>query len=335
MRSGFKIIFLPLFLILLTPSIVNGEESDNPWYQYLESYKQYMEDYKEWAHSTIELYKTEWTKSTQTITYLENKIHKLEQENAQQKVKITEISDWALSVEKYLDESDSYYEGLKNKNELELDSLKQYANELDEQYRITIHDGHINWTFKDVSNNKYNWQLPIESFESTVKYNTDYDVRGLSNPDIGESYNVPKLSPFVQQSFSNVIEQVWDNSDGDLKFVGNVWFIVNQLTTYSSDIGEYPRYATETLGRGGGDCEDLAILIANMILSSTHTQDWELEFIIMDSNNPENPQTVNHVILLIDDGTNRYYIEPTSTDALTMLMWNSYSIVGWNEEIIV
>lgn len=80
--------------------------------------------------------------------------------------------------------------------------------------------------------------------------------------------------------------------------------------------------------------EDLAILIADMILSSKHTQNWELEFFLFDAYNPENPQTVNHVILSIDDGVNRYYIEPTATDGLTMLKWNSYDVVGWSEKII-
>lgn len=142
---------------------------------------------------------------------------------------------------------------IKNENEREFNLLKQYATELDESYRITIFDGYTNWKFKDTKDNKYSWQIPIESFESTVKYNTYYDVRGLTNTNTGENYPVAKFTSFVQKTFSNVIEQVWNNSDDDLKFVGNVWFIVNQLTTYNSDIGEYPRYATETLGRGGGD----------------------------------------------------------------------------------
>lgn len=77
----------------------------------------------------------------------------------------------------------------------------------------------------------------------------------------------------------------------------------------------------------------MAILIADMILSSNYTQDWELEFILMDSDNPENPQDVNHVILMINDGENQYYVEPTATDGLTMVMWNEYNISGWNEKI--
>lgn len=329
-----RAVIIVFAVMLLVPVFANGDESIEQWKQYVESYRQYMEKYREWAHNTINLYKSDLSESEQTISSLENKIHKLEQENLEQKARITEITNWARSVEKYLDESNSYYEKLKDENNREFETLKQYADELDEQYRITIHDGQINWNFKDSKGNRYGWQIPIESFERTVKYNTYYDVRDLSNTNTGETYSVPKLSPFVQKTFTNVIDQVWDNSENELHFVGNVWFIVNQLTTYSFDLGEYPRYPTETLGRGGGDCEDLAILIADMLLSSKHTQDWELEFFIMDSNNPKKAQAVNHVILRINDGKNTYYVEPTATNASSMLQWNDYDTLnGWTEKI--
>ena len=32
----------------------------------------------------------------------------------------------------------------------------------------------------------------------------------------------------------------------------------------------------------------------------------------MDSDNPESPRTVNHIIIWIDDGNNRYWLEPTA-----------------------
>jgi len=63
------------------------------------------------------------------------------------------------------------------------------------------------------------------------------------------------------------------------------------LTTFSEDIGEYPRYALETLTRKGGDCEDLVIRMAYMLRSSLHTRNWEIQMIHFDSKNPTNPQS--------------------------------------------
>lgn len=317
-----KVVFLVLIVMLFVPTVANGDEYAEKWKQYVESYKQYMEIYKTWAHNTINFYKTELTESSKTITSLENENHKLKQENSKYRADLDEMHTFAISLKQSLMESGS-----------NLDILKQYTDELEEKNTITIYDNNIHWNFKDSLNNQYYWQIPIETFEHRIKYNTDYDVRALSNTNTDEDYTVPKLTPFVQKRFGNVIDQVWDNSDTDLKFVENVWVIVNHLTVYSSDIGEYPRYAEETLGRGGGDCEDLAILIADLILSSKHTQNWKLEFYLIDSDNPEKPQSVNHVILFIDDGVNRYFVEPTATDEFTLFHWNDYKISGWNEPI--
>lgn len=40
---------------------------------------------------------------------------------------------------------------------------------------------------------------------------------------------------------------------------------VQQTVTYTSDVGEYPRYPIETLVEGKGDCEDVAILAAALL----------------------------------------------------------------------
>ena len=46
--------------------------------------------------------------------------------------------------------------------------------------------------------------------------------------------------------------------------------------------------------------EDLVILIADMLMSSSHTGQWKFQYVIMDSDNPRDPQRVNHVILAVD-----------------------------------
>ena len=208
-----------------------------------------------------------------------------------------------------------------------------YVKGLEEKSKITIYDQKIHWNVKDGSNNSYHWILPIQTFENKVKYNTDYDVRKLANSNTNEKFNVAKLEPFVQKRFGGVIDSVWDNSESEFDFVYNVWSITNNLTVYSEDIGEYPRYAEETLGRGGGDCEDLAILIVDLILSSSHTKNWDIELWAMDSNNPQSPKDVNHVIILIDYGGGGYWLEPTAQTWESAMKWNDYDIRGWGEQI--
>ena len=218
------------------------------------------------------------------------------------------------------------YDDLSYEYELNYNHVKN----LEEKSKITIYNQNIHWNVEDGSGNQYNWKIPIQTFEHKVKYNTNYDVRELTNTNTNERYVVAQLEPFVQKIFGNVIGDVWDNSDSNDNFVYNIWFIVNDLTVYSEDIGEYPRYAEETLGRGGGDCEDLAILISDLILSSPHTKNWDVEMWYIDSDNPQNPKNVNHVILWIDDGNYKYFLEPTAKTWDDALVWNNYEITGWN-----
>ena len=49
--------------------------------------------------------------------------------------------------------------------------------------------------------------------------------------------------------------------------VAFVLAFVQQVITYRSEEGEYPRYPVETLWEGGGDCEDYSILGAAILLS--------------------------------------------------------------------
>ena len=109
--------------------------------------------------------------------------------------------------------------------------------------------------------------------------------------------------------------------------------MVSKLTIYSLDIQEDPRFAIETLVRGGGDCEDTVILIADMLRSSSHTKDWKIKLIYFDSDNPTNPQNINHVALSIDEGNGRYIIETTAKTIEDFTMWNNIDIIGWSLDV--
>lgn len=177
---------------------------------------------------------------------------------------------------------------------------------------VEIKDQTISWTLYDSKGNEYIWSLPIDKSKRYVGNIWTYDHLNLYNEVTGETYSVVDFRPFVGRSFSAVIDDVYHNSHNDDDFLYEIEYIVSRLTTYSFEIGEYPRYAADTLVQGGGDCEDLAILIADMLRSSKFTRDWKIQLVYMDGNSPNLPLDMNHVILYVDNGYSTRLIEATS-----------------------
>lgn len=150
----------------------------------------------------------------------------------------------------------------------------------------------------------------------------------LSLENGNRDIRVMDFRPYIDDYvFSNVISDLYNQYDSDEEFIYELWYMVAQLTTYSSDIEETPKYPLETLLSGGGDCEDTSILMASLLKAVP--RNWEIELVYIDSNNPENPRTVNHVIVYVDTGFEKYFIETTSKTEM-----NPYDEVeGWYFEI--
>jgi hypothetical protein len=194
--------------------------------------------------------------------------------------------------------------------------------------QVVINKGIVEMTLFDSKNNKYFWTIPVSTYDAFVKW--DKDPTTTMEFDSGEIIRVGDFRPFVGTNFSNVIDDVYDNLENHDNFVLEILYMVSTLTIYSLDIGEDPRFAIETLVRGEGDCEDTVILFADMIRSSSHTKDWKLQLVYFDSDNPTNPQQINHVALLIDDGNQKpYIIETTAKTMDGFTMWSTTPIVGW------
>jgi hypothetical protein len=194
--------------------------------------------------------------------------------------------------------------------------------------QVVINKGIVEMTLFDSKNNKYFWTMPVSTYDAFVKW--DEDPTTTMEFDSGKIIRVGDFRPFVGTNFSNVIDDVYDNLENYDNFVLEILYMVSTLTIYSLDIGEDPRFAIETLVRGEGDCEDTVILFADMIRSSSHTKDWKLQLVYFDSDNPTNPQQINHVALLIDDGdTAPYIIETTAKTIDDFTMWSTTPIVGW------
>ena len=194
-----------------------------------------------------------------------------------------------------------------------------------------IENGKIKWTLFDSKHNKYNWEISIKTYESYIQLST-YPKQTIQYSD-GRSETIGEFSYYVVKFFTNVIDDIYENSCNDTDFIFEVWHIVSSMTVYSSDIGEYPRYAIETLVRGGGDCEDTVILMADMLKSSKHTKNWKIQMVYFDSENPTNPKHVNHVALAVDTGTSRGILETTSKNISDLNAWSINSVVGWYSDV--
>jgi hypothetical protein len=190
-----------------------------------------------------------------------------------------------------------------------------------------IENGKIKWKIFDSKGNQYNWSLPIQTYESYIQ-NTIYLTQTIQYSN-GRIQEIGEFSNYVETSFTNVIDDVYENSHNDDDFIFEIWNIVSNLTVYSSDIGEHPRYAIETLTRGAGDCEDLVILMADMLKSSKFTRNWGIQMVYFDSNSPTNPYQVNHVALAVDTGKKFGILESTSKNPGDLNMWDIETVVGW------
>ena len=253
---------------------------------------------------------------------LENEL-KQEMELVERQKKMDEIQRWIeeqdtntnnKSLEEALEEQRRKLDTTTFSQSLE-DALANSQKTSDTHKPKTVIDKEeVQWTLYDSRGNQYYWTMPITSYESLVKSNY-YPTMNLELPS-GKISRVGDFTQYVRTSFSQVIDQIYDNTRSDEDFIYEVWYITSQLTVYSQDIGEDPRYALETLTRGGGDCEDTTILMADMIKSSSHTKNWKLQLVYFDSDNYRDPKTINHVALAIDmgDGVNLVFETTAKTN---------------------
>lgn len=134
----------------------------------------------------------------------------------------------------------------------------------------------------------------------------------LRDNETGEIHRIVDFRPFVdEQPFTKVISDLYYGLADDEDFVHEVWYVVTQLTTYHSEIEETPRFPLETLIGGGGDCEDMAILIASMLKAAP--ANYVVKLVYMDSDNPTDAKEVNHVIVWVETPSDyKTFVDGTS-----------------------
>ena len=190
-----------------------------------------------------------------------------------------------------------------------------------------MHGREMTWVFHDSKGNLYHWTLPVDTYRQVIEAKQPQDMLTLRKSD-GSTITVRDHTKFVDNwSFKDVVDQIYANSKSDEDFAYELWYITSEMTTYSADIGEQPRWALETFSEAGGDCEDFAILIASMIKSSAHTKDWQVQMVFFDLDHPQKAQDVNHVALYVKTPKFSSFIETTDKNN-GLDFWHG-NIDGW------
>jgi archaellum component FlaF (FlaF/FlaG flagellin family) len=228
----------------------------------------------------------------------------------------------------------------------EYDTLTLKYGELSEEFQefktdaiippYTIISGrNVTWAWKTSYGKSVRWLMPIDTYRSYISKPKPANYRNLKVSETGEVYRAMDFAPFVDKwEFSEVIPDFYysiynntENDDRDRQFIFEIWYLVSKLTTYSSEITETPRWGIETLTEAGGDCEDTAILVASLLKAAP--SNYKVQLVYMDAHNPTNPKTVNHVIVRVEAGEYKTYIETTSKTKM-----NPYSTVtGWHIDV--
>jgi len=204
---------------------------------------------------------------------------------------------------------------------------------------LLVEGREVNLVFRNLDGDIEHWQWNVEALESSViqgqfmremsiselQYLKLYDLvnrftTGSKYIQFEEQGKCLDFSPYIMEDiFEPIALEFFSRHSDDESKVREVWNMVTQLNTYCEEVMETPRLPLETLLLGGGDCEDLAILTASILKAMP--EDWNVELVYMDADNPTALKAVNHITIYVDTGEYKTFIE--STNAETMCPWET------------
>jgi len=202
-----------------------------------------------------------------------------------------------------------------------IDALEELGQSLKVPY-TAISGREITCAWEDMDGELHMWTWPVDTYRAWIESPKPSETVLLNCG--GTVYTLHDFVPYVRADFfSTVIPSFYQECADEWTFAQEVFNLVTQLTVYSEDIGEVPRWPVETITEAGGDCEDLAILFASLIKAAPYT--YDLELIYMDADNPTDTQEPNHVIVKIGNNDWTVFAECTSAQG-----WDYYDrVVGW------
>jgi hypothetical protein len=233
---------------------------------------------------------------------------------------------------------------LSQQNETYRTTTQQLTNEFDKYNKqlqsklegaivppyITMQDRKATFAFRNLDNKVVSASYDVEALELTTVKGTlmrNLEISEMNSlglgilaqtfinsskyVNLGGKFNCIDCRPYMQKE--NFLD--WASSNFYIKHpddesrIKEVWNMVTQLCPYVGELKETPRFPLETLLFGGGDCEDVAILTASVLKAMSSS--WNVQLVYMDGDNPTSCKTINHVIVFVDTGTYKTFVEST------------------------
>lgn len=256
---------------------------------------------------------------------LSQKTSELTQRNSELTSLRNQYNDLQSSYEELYDEYDELLVEYTDTQLKYNDALEELGQSLQVPY-TAISGREITWAFGLLDGSTQKWTLDVDTYRYWIERPEPTDTVTLST-DTGPVVMVDFTKYVYPETFEDVVTSLYERSDDEWEFAKEAFNIVAQLTVYSEDIGEDPRWPLETFTEGGGDCEDLAILYATLLKAAPYP--YEVELVYMDADNPTDPEDVNHVIVKISTDDWAMFAECTSNQG-----WGYYErVVGWYYEL--
>ncbi len=243
----------------------------------------------------------------------------------QQNLSASELKDRQLS---------SNYSQLETTNQGSNSKLSAVQNSSVSAPFVAISDRVVHVAFHKLDGSLIQWAIPFTSFETEMARANQVrtGLFGMGMPTVilkeesGKELLVGDFRSFIDMAaFKDVMASLYEQSPDDYTFIKEVWNLVGQLVQYQSEKGEIPRFPLETLVGGAGDCEDYAILFASLIEAAPVK--WKVDFVYLNSNSPLDPKGISdHVIIYIDTGNEKHYIETTSRQTMEPY---TKGVAGW------
>lgn len=206
-----------------------------------------------------------------------------------------------------------------------VDVLEELGQSLKTPY-TAISGREITCAWEDMDGELHKWTWPVDTYRAWIEWPKPSGTVQLDCE--GTVYTMGDFVPYVRTKFfESVISSFYQECADEWVFAQEVFNIVTQLTVYSEDIGEVPRWPVETLTEAGGDCEDLAILFASLLKAAPYP--YTISLVYMDADNPTDPLNPNHVIVWVEADDWKSFVKCTSDQG-----WGYYErVVGWYYEL--
>ena len=268
----------------------------------------------------------------------------LEQNNQVLQQNYAQLSQDYENLKINLANTQSQYEKLRQENEKLKNVNTGTVKYLDESFLESIYSAKLPYilmegrkskiAFKKLDGNIQFWELPTDTLELFILQGylmrnvSINDLRLLGRSDLankfnnesktvllqgdnGESFQVLDQRPYIEtKQFETVAKKLYTEAGSDEKFIAEVFNLVKQITVYSTELQDTPRFPIETLIEGGGDCEDTSILVASILKAAK--PEWKIQIVYMDTTNIKNPNSINHALVYVDTGSYKTFIETTS-----------------------